>query len=300
MNTGKSTVLTNFDGRHMRRLTVKNDSTLLEFLYSALAPQSRTSIKSLLSGSRVEVRGKAVTAFDLPLRGGDTVVILDKAAPAAGTGDRRLKIVYEDDWLIVADKACGLPTISTGKENEVTAYSILTEYVRSVDRNGRVFIVHRIDRETSGLIVFAKDERTKRILQDGWNETVTERKYAAVAEGMFAEDDGRMVSWLKENPKSLKMSSCPFDNGGKKAITSYRVTGRSHGMTSLELELETGRKNQIRVQLASIGHPLAGDRKYGAVSDPFLRLALHARSIAFKHPHTGREMRFETENPFKI
>lgn len=279
-------------------ITVKNGGPLLEYLYSSLAPQSRTSIKSLLTRSRISVNGQVTTAFDYMLKPGDRIDV--NSNRKATFEDRNLKIVYEDKWLIVADKRNGLPTISTGRENEVTAYSVLFAYMESKVENGRIFIVHRLDRDTSGLLVFAKDEQTKLMLQENWNQNVVERKYIGVCEGNFTYKQGRIVSWLKENPKSLKMSSSPVDNGGLRAVTHYHVLEQRKGLSLLEIELETGRKNQIRVQLASEGHPIAGDKKYGAHVNPFGRLALHAATLSFRHPHTGKVLTFTSPMPFHL
>lgn len=218
-------------------------------------------------------------------------------------GRRKLDILYEDDCIIVADKPSGLLTMSTGKEGELTAYSILTDYVRSArgGRNtrdkGRIFIVHRLDRDTSGVIVFAKDEQTKHALQDDWNETILERKYIAAVEGTLEYDEGTVASYLKDNPKSMKVSSSWTDNGGKYSVTHFKVL-RSSGQYSLvEFELETGRKNQIRVHASVIGNPVAGDRKYGSASNPLHRLCLHASTLVFHHPRTGQLLRFDTGIP---
>ena len=289
----------------MTKFTVKYDSPLLEYLYTALAPQSRTAIKALLTHRQISIGGTTVTAFDHPLKKGDLIEV-DANRQKTGIESRDLKIVYEDDWIIVADKRAGLPSMSTGaaagseKGRELTAYSILFSYMKSKSPEGRVFIVHRLDRDTSGLMVFAKDEKTKRLLQENWDRCVSERKYAGVCEGNFQRKEGTVVSWLTENPKSLKMSSSPYDNGGRKAVTHYTVTGEIPGFSLLEIELETGRKNQIRVQLASIGHPVTGDRKYGARSNPFGRLALHAATLAFVHPRTGKSLRFSSPLPFRL
>lgn len=218
-------------------------------------------------------------------------------------GRRKLDILYEDDCIIVADKPSGLLTMSTGKEGEITAYSILTDYVRSArgGKNtrdkGRIFIVHRLDRDTSGVIVFAKDEQTKHALQDDWNETILERKYIAAVEGTLEYDEGTVASYLKDNPKSMKVSSSWTDNGGKYSVTHFKVL-RSSGQYSLvEFELETGRKNQIRVHASVIGNPVAGDRKYGSASNPLHRLCLHASTLVFHHPRTGQLLRFDTGIP---
>lgn len=218
-------------------------------------------------------------------------------------GRRKLDILYEDDCIIVADKPSGLLTMSTGKEGEITAYSILTDYVRSArgGRNtrdkGRIFIVHRLDRDTSGVIVFAKDEQTKHALQDDWNETILERKYIAAVEGTLEYDEGTVASYLKDNPKSMKVSSSWTDNGGKYSVTHFKVLRSSGQYSLLEFELETGRKNQIRVHASVIGNPVAGDRKYGSASNPLHRLCLHASTLVFHHPRTGQLLRFDTGIP---
>lgn len=237
-------------------------------------------------------------------------------------GRRDLEILYEDDCIIVADKPAGLLTMSTGKDGEITAYSILTDYVRSgkhrysrgKDGWNRIFIVHRLDRDTSGVIVFAKDPETKYALQNDWNDTVLERKYVAVLEGIPEIPEGTIDSYLKDNPKSCRVYSSVTDNGGKYSVTHYRLLSpegktsgdRSGGTPSsrtgqryslVEFELETGRKNQIRVHAAEIGHPIAGDIKYGALTNPARRLCLHARTLAFRHPLTGKTIRFDTGIP---
>lgn len=283
------------------RLTVRSDSPLLEYLYEALAPQSRTKTKSLLTSGQICVNGQMITAFDHIVKAGDKIEILPKGSSARYkvSEDKRVHVIYEDRWLIVIDKAAGLPTISTGKEGAVTAYSLVTDYMRQKE-GGRVFIVHRLDRDTSGILIFAKDPETKEMLQDRWDEAVEERLYTGVAEGLFGQQEGRITSWLKEHPKSLKMSSSPTDNGGSKAITCYKVLDSRSGYSLVELSLLTGRKNQIRVQLSSIGHPLAGDRKYDAKTNPFGRLALHASGLTFIHPHTGERLNFRSRAPFGL
>ena len=224
----------------------------------------------------------------------------------------KLEVIYEDDWLIVVDKPAGMLSMSTGREGDVTAYSILREHF------GRVFIVHRLDRDTSGLLVFAKDENTKFTLQDNWNEVVLERKYVAILEGDIADEEGWIESWLYENPKSMKVHSYPIDaadidaarsgsckkaqrNGWQFAATHCKTLQRGiiegKPYTKVEFELETGRKNQIRVHSEWIGHPIAGDKKYGAQTNPLGRLALHAQALSFLHPRTGKPLRFTSRPP---
>ena len=217
-------------------------------------------------------------------------------------GDRELELVYEDDFILVVNKPSGMLTISTPRKDEQTAYRILTDYVRSRSRGRRgsqprVFIVHRLDRDTSGLLVFAKTEEVKYALQDSWNDSVLERKYIALLEGVPSEKEGTVTSWLTENPHTLQVLSSPFDNGGRKAVTHYRVRSGSDTYSLVEFELETGRKNQIRVHASVLGHPVAGDRKYGARTNPAGRLALHASTLTFRHPVTGKILSFKSPAP---
>lgn len=216
-----------------------------------------------------------------------------------------LEIVYEDRWLIVVNKPYGLLSMSTGRPGEDTAYSRLYDYA------GRIFIIHRLDRDTSGLMVFAKDPETKEALQSNWNEAVQERMYTALLEGTIENDEGWIESWLYESPKSMKVHCYPVadhdspDNPPRKgwqyASTYCRTLKRGSidgkPYTCVEFNLETGRKNQIRVHSSWIGHPIAGDRKYGASGNPIGRLALHAHSLCFIHPWTGKSMKFNSPVP---
>lgn len=284
-----------------RNFIADRDAPLLEYMYGALQGQSRSGIKAYLTRGQVTVNGQITTAHDFPLHTGDRIGIVDRGnvvRKRGGEVEGRVKIVYEDQWLIVADKRSGVLTMSTGKEGEVTAYSILYDYMKRMHgRNSRIFIVHRIDRETSGLVIFAKDETTKLQLQETWNKSVLERKYCAILEGHPASERGTVHSWLKENPKSMKVTSSPEDNGGKEAVTHYRVLSYGRHYSLVEFELETGRKHQIRVHASMTGCPVAGDRKYGAKGNPAGRLALHARNITFRHPVTGKVLSFETPLP---
>ena len=226
----------------------------------------------------------------------------------------KLQVIFEDDWLVVVNKPSGLLSISSGKEGEMTAYSILTEYLggrggRNADRP--LFIVHRLDRDTSGIMVFAKDFQTKELLQKNWNESVLERKYVALLEGSIDSEEGWIETWLRDNPKSTIVSCMGDDTHlrperleaeGWKFASSHclklqdrQIDGKSY--TLVEFELETGRKNQIRVHAQWIGHPVAGDRKYGARTNPLRRLALHARTLSFVHPHTGKTLSFSSGLP---
>lgn len=223
-----------------------------------------------------------------------------------------LEVIYEDDWLIVVNKPAGMLTMSTGKGGEMTAYRLL-EMAEGMHRKGRkgIFIVHRLDRDTSGLLVFAKDEETKLSLQENWNEAVLERKYIAILEGEIQDEEGWIESWLYENPKSMRVHCYGLKTGESpdrpprkdwqfaathcRTLEHLSIEGKPY--TKVEFELETGRKNQIRVHSEWIGHPIAGDKKYGAATNPLGRLALHAQVISFIHPWTGKTMKFTSSLP---
>lgn len=284
-----------------RTLIADRDSALLQYMYENMQGQSRSAVKAYLTRGQVTVNGQSTTAFDYPVHKGDRIMIHDKGIMVkkrGGEKDTRVKIVFEDDWLIVVDKRSGVLSMSTGRPGETTAYSLLSDYVKRVyGKDSKIFIVHRIDRETSGLIIFSKDEKTKHALQENWNSSVLERKYCAILEGRPPENQGTVHSWLSENPKSLKVTSSPTDDGGKESVTHYRVLSYGKHYSLVEFELETGRKHQIRVHSALLGCPVTGDRRYGAADNPAGRIALHARSIVFRHPVTGKVMSFDTGLP---
>ena len=260
---------------------------------------TRTSIKNMLSRRIVQVNGAIQTRMDMQVNPGDEVVI------QPGRGNQtlvhpKLRIVYEDDYLIVVEKKCGLLTVAAHPgATETTAFSILLDYVRRENRRNGIFVVHRLDRETSGLLVFSKKQDLQEYMRTYWRQIVTNRTYVAVANGIIEEDENTIRSWLTEDPRSTMVYSSPTDNGGKLAITHYKVIRRSEekNCSLVELHLETGRTNQIRVHLASIGHPVLSDRKYGLAEAPIDRLALHARILEFIHPVTEETLHFETPVP---
>ena len=299
-----------------------HEGALLQYLFEILPGQSRTSVKNLLSKGQVLVNGEGQTAFDLPLKKGDTITILPKGISIARAikSDAKdevlkagVKILFEDENYIVVDKPSGMLTVATGKEKK-TLYALLNAYIKvnarmqrkedlisgkTPDRStAKIWIVHRLDKGTSGALVFAKNERAKDILQSKWKDLVAERKYVAWLEGHLEKDMGAIQTWLVENPKSLKMNS--FDTevkDGQLAITHYRVLSYSRRYTQVEFSLETGRKNQIRVHAASLGHPVAGDDKYGAETDPIKRLALHAATLVFRNPFSNKMVRCSSPLP---
>lgn len=279
----------------MTRLKVSEATQLMDFLLAKMGGMSRSSVKSLLGHRQVTVNEKVVTQFDYMLKPADSVVI-NNTRGNVELVHPKLRIIFEDSDLIVVEKKEGLLTVTTGRESETTAFLILKNYVKKSSTRNKIYTVHRLDRETSGVILFAKHSDAQHILRDNWHEIVTKRVYVAVVEGKVEKESDRIVSWLTENEISLKISSSRTDNGGKEAITNYRLIKSNDEFSLLEIELETGRKNQIRVHMESIGHPIVGDRKYGSTTT-IGRLALHARVLEFYHPMTSEPLHFETPVP---
>ncbi|ULO06378.1 RluA family pseudouridine synthase [Paenibacillus sp. 19GGS1-52] len=274
---------------------VSEPSELLPFLLTHITGHGRNAIKSILSRGQVSVNGKVVTQHNLQLHSGQTVAI-DKEKPIQAEEMIGLTIVHEDDDLIVIQKDAGLLSIATAEESELTAYYQLMEHVRLTNSKNRIFVVHRLDRDTSGLMMFAKSEAIQQTLQNNWKETVKERSYVALVEGAVKRPEGTISSWLKET-STLKMYSSPHEGDGQHAITHYKLIQMNRHFSLLEVHLETGRKNQIRVHMADIGHPIAGDKKYGAETKTVGRLGLHARVLSFIHPTTGKLLTFESPIP---
>ena len=270
---------------------VEEAGGLLPFLLAHVTGQGRNHVKSLLTRGQVQVDGRTVTRHDHPLAPGQTVTVLPR-----GAGDRKdpFPILYEDGRLLVIHKPAGLLSMASDKEKVRTAYRMATDYVRRSDPRGRIFIVHRLDRDTSGVLLFAKDEGTKRALQDNWDSLVRRRGYLAVVEGRPPRAEDTIRTQLRENAAHKVYS---VRSGGKKAVTHYTTLASGKKYTLLEVDIATGRKNQIRAHLSELGCPVAGDRDYGAAADPLGRLCLHAHELAFTDPFTGAERRFTAAAP---
>lgn len=278
------------------RLTVKETTDLMTFLLAKMGGMSRNAIKLLLSHRQVMINTRITTQYNHPLQQNDIVEISSSRGNIELTHPK-LRIIYEDQYIIVVEKKEGLLTVRTGDKEETTAFSILKNHVQKSARTNRIYVVHRLDRETSGVIMFAKDREVQLYLQENWHKIITKRIYVALVEGKVLKKEDTIVSWLTENEKSLKIHSCDSDNGGQQAITHYRCIKSNDQYSLIELELETGRKNQIRVHMAQIGHPIAGDKKYGSATNPIGRMALHARLLAFYHPANNEIVKFETPVP---
>ncbi|MFC7319584.1 RluA family pseudouridine synthase [Halobacillus campisalis] len=282
--------------KNSNRYRVDEPSQLLEYLFTILSDRSRNSVKTLLARGQVSVDGQPETAFNYKLQQGQMVEIGHNRSFKKSTPLQGLKILHEDEDLIIIDKSSGLLSVATAKEKQSTAYRQLTDHVKNHNPKGRIFIVHRLDRETSGVMMFAKNEKIKRALQNNWKDIVRERIYMALVEGEVQTAEGTISSWLKES-KSMKMHSSQKPNDGQYAVTHYKRIQWNSSFSLLEVQLETGRKNQIRVHMEDIGHPIAGDKKYGAAGKGIGRLGLHAKLLTFQHPATKKLMRFKAETP---
>ena len=276
------------------RWTVEETDTLLPFLLAHVTGKSRNNIKSILARGQVRVNGKVVRQFDSALASGMVVEAVLWAEPPRP--ELPFPVLFEDEDIIVIDKPAGLLTIANDKEKVRTAYHILTDYMAERTKGGRVFVVHRLDRDTSGVVLFAKNEEAKRAFQSDWDKRVVRRGYRALVEGTPEPAEGRVKSFLRETPTHLMYSGAP-GRDAKEAITHYRTLFAGGGYALMDIDLKTGRKNQIRVHMSDLGHPIAGDKQYKAKTNPLGRLCLHANELRLIDPRTGEERSFVSREP---
>lgn len=300
MNDYRNRNIANWQPDRIMRRENKGEKTigLMEYAFTILPDAKRVDIKKWLKYNHFAINGKVQNSFDAPVVPGD-VVELNFTRPFTVFSHPRIKIVYEDDDIIVVDKGYGLLSVGTEsskKSNVETAYSILRQYVKSKHPSNKIFIVHRLDRDTSGLMIFAKTMEAKENLQHNWNNMVLQRKYVALLDGEMEEQSGVIRTHLAETSQHEVYST---ENGdeGKLAVTRYRVRKKGKGHTLAEFSLDTGRKNQIRVHARDLGCPITGDKKYGKGAGPLHRLALHAETIRFAHPITKMDMNFTSPVP---
>ena len=294
--------------KNIRKLKPKNNNissykvtskeTLLVSLIESFPKKTRKLLKAVLKDRQVSVEGKTVTQFDyILIPGQDVVVSWEKKKVVSHP--RELNIIHIDEDIIVINKPAGLLTVATDKEKRRTAYSMLSTYVKEENADNKIFIIHRLDRETSGLLMFARSEAVKVQIQETWNTTISERTYVGVVEGVVDPPEGTVTSWLTESSAFVVYSS-QNDKAGKKAITHYKKIDGTKDLSLLEINLETGRKHQIRVHMQDINHPIVGDKKYGAGANFMGRMALHAMILSFTHPRTGEVCHFDTGVPTKF
>ncbi len=277
------------------RYTVERPQELLAFLFENVKGQSRNKVKQTLQGRGIRVDGKTVTQFDFALEPGMRVDVSRTKRNNLLLRNRYVKLVYEDKWLVVVEKNVGILSMAAGHKS-LNVKAVLDDYFRKTRQACTAHVVHRLDRDTSGLLIYAKDMETEQMLERSWHETVYDRRYIAVLSGEMEQDEGTVASWLKDNAAYYTYSS-PVDNGGKYAVTHFFTLDRTTEHSLVEFKLETGRKNQIRVHAADLGHPVCGDTKYGNGDNPIGRLCLHAFLLCFVHPRTHEQLEFETPVP---
>lgn len=274
----------------MEKYIVKENEILIEFLKKMFSNLSKNSVKSLLHNEKVFVNGNMTTKYNYELNAGDVVEIREKIA-------KNIDIIYEDKDIIVINKPSGLLTVATEKEKNKTAYHLVMEYLKKKNKNNRIFVIHRLDKDTSGIIMFAKNERAKHLYQDNWNDIVKKRCYYAVIDGKMQKKEGTIKSYLKENGNMVYSVK---DRSGKLAVTEYKVLKERKNISLLDINLKTGRKNQIRVHMKENKTPILGDLKYGEKSKLINRLALHAYKLELINPVTKKLLIFEASMPNEI
>lgn len=282
--------------RDLLGFRIKKEMELLPFLYEAFSNRSRNSVKSILRRGQVSVIGRETTQFNDKLEPGDIVSVLKNEAAKRLGALVGIEILYEDEDLIALYKDDGLLSVATEKEEIFTVHFQMMEYVKHQHPKNRIYIVHRLDQDTSGVMLVAKNKQTQQFLQKNWQKVVPERSYLAVVEGEVERKQGTIESWLKETKTHYVYSTKDHKNG-LHAITHYERIQTNGDYTLVKIKLETGRKNQIRVHMKDLGHPVAGDKKYNAQTDPINRLALHAEAITCLHPRTKKKERIIAKAP---
>ncbi|MBQ0056440.1 MAG: RluA family pseudouridine synthase [Bacteroidales bacterium] len=285
---------------HVEVFNPSAESTLLSYLFEVLAPRSRSEIKSYLVHSQVMVNDTPTTQFDTPLMPGDSVTV-NFSRPYVSLDNRMCRMIWEDDDIIVVEKQSGLLTVPAGRQREKTAQQIVDDYVYAQDGRSHAYVCHRLDQFTSGILIFAKNSSVQQRLRDAWNTYVVERMYMAVCEGMPKDPEGEVKSYLVEN-SAMKVYSTNDPSKGKLSVTRYKVVRTNGNFSLIDIQILTGRKNQIRVHMSDLGCPVTGDKKYGAKYNPCGRLMLHNYALQFIHPVTRQNLRFELPLPanFKV
>lgn len=274
------------------RITINKSLSLIEFLIEQYPDSPRTRIKKLLQSGSIRINNKSVTLHSYPLKPGDVVDINSHAGMKAKEG-LPFPVLYEDQYVIVVDKPAGTATSSV--DGSISIHQIISDFLKKLSKgNVRANVVHRLDKEVSGVLLFAKSYDAMNSIKERWKET--EKHYYALVEGIPGKAEDTIESWLIED-KSLKMHSVPETTGAKFAVTHYKIIKPVNKYSLLDVKIDTGRKNQIRVHLSDIGCPIVGDRKYGASADFIRRIRLHAYYLSFPHPDTGKMITIESPMP---
>ncbi len=281
-----------------KEFIVEKPAELLKFLYEIQPERPKGKVKSEMEHKLVSVDGKVITRYNFLLKAGQKITVGNYTPVYNKAPVSALKIIYEDDELLVIDKPAGMLAIANEKERDITACHLAMEYVRVKNSRNRIFVVHRLDRETSGVIIFAKNEAIKHALQENWDSIAKFRGYTAVTEGVPQPESGRIENYLRETESHLVYPAKMGD--GKFAVTNYSVRKKNDSYALLDIDIETGRKNQIRAHLSGLGTPIAGDKKYGAKTNPIHRLCLHAGRLEIIHPYTEEKMVFTSPVPQKM
>ncbi len=282
-------------------MKVKRSGELLDFLLNSM-DQSRNNVKNLLKNHQILVNGVVVTQFNYPIAKEDEIKIAKnpvrnmEAKPKAKKKEfiPRIDIIYEDENYIAIDKPNSLLAVESDKET-LSAYSLLSDYMASISKNYRPFTIHRIDKETSGVLVFTKNPKTQSILRLNWNDYVIKREYYAIVEGHMPKKSDTIKSYLKSNEYNLMYST--NDPSGELAITHYEVIKEASEYSLLRVLIDTGRKNQIRCHMKDLGHPIVGDDKYQSTKNPIKRLGLHASFLEFRDPNTNESIKISAKVP---
>lgn len=284
-----------FTADNIKSFEVKEETTLLPFLFTTLSGLSKTEVKSMLKYKHVAIKGAAVTQFDTPLLPGDKVEV-NFGRSFYKFNNPQVKVLYEDEWMVVIEKASGLLSVANDTSKEKNAYHILRDYVRHDNPQAELYVCHRLDQYTSGILIFAKDEALQKEMRSNWDFYVKERKYMCVTENVPPKAEDTIESLLTQN-EHLRVHSTNDESVGQLAVTHYRVIQSRGRYALIDVEIFTGKKNQIRVHMSEMGCPIAGDMKYGAETNPLRRLMLHNYRLAFIHPVSGELMRFSLPTP---
>ncbi len=280
------------------QFTVKESTTLMEFLMISFPGKSRSGIKFLLKEKLILVDGKMISQFNHSMKEGQIMTVLaEKLIPEKPIVG--LKIIHEDEWIIVVNKHAGLLTNSSAKERSKTAYAMINRHYQKENATNRIFLVNKLDRDTSGILVFAKNEKVQKFLMEEWEKFIPEQIYIALVEGEVRKEKETLISYMKQS-KALIVHSSQNETYGDKAITNYEVLKRKKGSTLLKVTVETKVKNQIRVHMQEMKHPVVGDKKYGAKTNSIGRLGLHLKTIHLTHPNTKKKVTFDTDIPSKF